>query len=54
MLRGVFSAMITPFDKNENVDEKALETLLNWTINKGISGVFVVSSTGESLSLIHI
>lgn len=51
MLRGVFSAMITPFDENENVDEKALETLLNWTIGKGVDGVFVVSSTGESWAL---
>lgn len=51
MLRGVFAAMITPFDKNEDIDEKALETLLNWTIAKGISGVFVVSSTGESWAL---
>ncbi len=51
MLRGVFSAMITPFDANENVDEKALETLLDWTIGKGINGVFVVSSTGESWAL---
>ena len=51
MLRGVFSAMITPFDKSENIDEQAFETLLNWTINKGIQGVFVVSSTGESWAL---
>lgn len=51
MLRGVYAAMITPFDKNENVDEKACETLLNWTIGKGINGVFVVSSTGESWAL---
>jgi 4-hydroxy-tetrahydrodipicolinate synthase len=51
MLRGVFSAMITPFDKNEDIDEKGFETLLNWTIGKGVSGVFVVSSTGESWAL---
>ena len=51
MLRGVFSAMITPFDKSENIDEQAFETLLNWTINKGTNGVFVVSSTGESWAL---
>jgi 4-hydroxy-tetrahydrodipicolinate synthase len=51
MLRGVFSAMITPFDKNENIDERAFETLLNWSISKGIHGVFVVSSTGESWAL---
>ena len=51
MLQGVYSAMITPFDKNENLDEKAFETILNWTVNKGVAGVFVVSSTGESWAL---
>lgn len=51
MLRGIFSAMITPFDKNEKIDEKGMETLLNWSIDKGINGVFVVSSTGESWAL---
>ena len=51
MLRGVYSAMITPFDKNENIDEKACETIINWTIGKGITGVFTVASTGESWAL---
>ena len=51
MLRGVYSAMITPFDKNENIDEKAYETIINWTIGKGITGVFTVASTGESWAL---
>lgn len=51
MLRGVYSAMVTPFDKHENVDEKAFETILNWTIEQGVNGVFVVSSTGESWAL---
>jgi 4-hydroxy-tetrahydrodipicolinate synthase len=51
MLRGIYSAMITPFDKNENIDEKAYETIINWTIDKGVSGVFTVASTGESWAL---
>lgn len=51
MLQGVYSAMITPFDKNENIDERAFETILNWTVDKGVQGVFVVSSTGESWAL---
>ncbi|NOT57309.1 MAG: 4-hydroxy-tetrahydrodipicolinate synthase [Deltaproteobacteria bacterium] len=51
MLRGVYSAMITPFDKNENIDEKGVETIINWTIGKGITGVFTVASTGESWAL---
>lgn len=51
MLRGVYSAMITPFDKNENIDEKGVEAIINWTIGKGITGVFTVASTGESWAL---
>jgi len=51
MLRGIYSAMITPFDKNEDIDEKGVETLVNWTIGKGITGVFTVASTGESWAL---
>jgi 4-hydroxy-tetrahydrodipicolinate synthase len=51
MLRGIYSAMVTPFDKNENVDEKAYETIINWTIGKGVTGVFTVASTGESWAL---
>jgi 4-hydroxy-tetrahydrodipicolinate synthase len=51
MLRGVYSAMITPFDKNENIDEKGVETIINWTIGKGITGVFTAASTGESWAL---
>lgn len=51
MLRGVYAALITPFDKNENIDEKAYETIINWTIGQGITGVFTVASTGESWAL---
>lgn len=51
MLRGVYSAMITPFDTNENIDEKAYETIINWTIDKGVTGVFTGASTGESWAL---
>jgi 4-hydroxy-tetrahydrodipicolinate synthase len=51
MLRGIFSALVTPFDRHEDIDERAVETLLNWSIGKGIDGVFVVASTGESWAL---
>jgi len=51
MLRGIFSALITPFDANENIDEQAVEALINWSIARGINGVFAVSSTGESWAL---
>lgn len=51
MLRGIYSALITPFDENEDIDERGLETLLEWSIGKGLNGVFIVSSTGESWAL---
>ena len=50
-MRGIYSALITPFDENENIDERGLETLLEWSIGKGLNGVFIVSSTGESWAL---
>ena len=51
MLRGIYSALITPFDENENIDEHGLEKLLEWSIGQGLNGVFIVSSTGESWAL---
>ena len=51
MLTGIYSALNTPFDENENIDEKALEKQLKWTIGKGINGVFIVRSTGETWAL---
>ncbi len=51
MLRGVYAALVTPFGANENIDEKAYETIINWTIGQGITGVFTVASTGESWAL---
>ncbi len=51
MLRGILCALITPFDANGDIDEEALETLINWTIDKGIDGVFIAGSTGESWAL---
>ncbi len=51
MLRGIYSALITPFDEDEDIDEHGLETLLEWSIGKGLNGVFIVSSTGESWAL---
>ena len=51
MKKGIYSALITPFDEDEKIDEKALVWLLEWAIGKGLHGVFIVSSTGESWAL---
>ncbi len=51
MKKGIYSALITPFGEDEKIDERALVWLLEWAIGKGLHGVFIVSSTGESWSL---
>jgi 4-hydroxy-tetrahydrodipicolinate synthase len=48
---GVIPPIITPVDKNENVDEVGLRKLLDHCINGGLHGIFVAGSNGESLAL---
>lgn len=45
--KGIFTALVTPFDKNDKVNEKALEKLVKDNVSKGVSGFYVCGSTGE-------
>lgn len=51
MLKGVLTALITPFDKNANVAEKTLCDLVEWQVKQGINGLVPVGTTGESPTL---
>ena len=51
-LKGSFTALITPF-KNGKVDEKAYQTLVDWQIKEGTSGLVPVGTTGESPTVSH-
>lgn len=51
MFNGVFTALITPFDKNFNVDFEALEKLLLLQENSQVSGVVVLGTTAEECTL---
>ena len=51
MFKGSIVALITPFEKNGRVDEKALRELVNWHIEKGSSGIVCCGTTGESPTL---
>jgi len=53
MFRGVYTAIITPFDRFENVDEKALRNLVDFNIQEGVSGIVPCGTTGESSTLSH-
>ena len=49
--KGVFPALLTPFDKNDNINEKALEALVQMNLDKGVSGFYVGGSTAEAFLL---
>ena len=48
---GVFTALVTPFDKNEKINFKVLKNVLNNQINAGVSGVVCNATTGEGINL---
>ena len=47
-----YTALITPF-KNNKIDEKALENLIEIQIKNGIDGIVPCGTTGESPTLTH-
>ncbi|WP_409361727.1 4-hydroxy-tetrahydrodipicolinate synthase [Bartonella heixiaziensis] len=53
MFKGAVTALITPFDDNGAIDEKAFCNFVEWQITQGINGVSPVGTTGESPTLSH-
>ena len=53
MLRGSLTALVTPFDKNGALAEKAFRDLVEWQITEGTTGLVPVGTTGESPTLSH-
>ncbi|MEG0577976.1 MAG: 4-hydroxy-tetrahydrodipicolinate synthase, partial [Bacilli bacterium] len=47
-LKGIITAMVTPFDDNEKLDLDAAKKMARWLINKGIHGLFIVGTNGEA------
>jgi 4-hydroxy-tetrahydrodipicolinate synthase len=50
---GAYTALITPFDKAGNLDEKSLRKLVTLQLKAGISGLIPCGSTGEAATLTH-
>lgn len=51
MLKGVITAMLTPFDENENIDYESTKRLIDSLIDKGINGLFILGTNGEFTSM---
>lgn len=51
-LRGVFTAIITPFSEDTNtIDYASIDVLLEQQIKAGVAGVVIAGSTGEAATL---
>lgn len=50
---GVFPALLTPFDKNDNVDFAMYKTNLEAQIGAGVNGVIIGGSLGEASTLLN-
>jgi N-acetylneuraminate lyase len=48
---GIFSALLTPFDSNDRINENALEKLIKFNVAKGVTGFYVGGTTGEAFLL---
>ncbi|HEY8443780.1 MAG TPA: dihydrodipicolinate synthase family protein [Clostridia bacterium] len=45
--KGLFPAVVTPYDENGNINPQALERLIDKLINAKVSGLFITGTTGE-------
>ena len=48
---GIYTALLTPFDANNKINEKELEKLVKFNIKNGVSGFYVTGSTAEVFML---
>lgn len=50
-LKGIFPALLTPFDQNDCVNTKVLAQITEYNIQKGVDGFYVGGSTAEAFLL---
>lgn len=46
-IKGIITAMVTPFDAEQNVDAAATKKLVEKLIQKGVDGIFILGTNGE-------
>lgn len=50
---GTYVAMVTPFTKDEEIDEEGFRSNINFLIDNGVNGLLAAGTTGESATLTH-
>ena len=50
---GVMPALVTPFNKDESINESYLRNLVNHLIDQGVTGLVPVGTTGEFVRQKH-
>jgi 4-hydroxy-tetrahydrodipicolinate synthase len=53
MFAGVYTAMVTPLNADESIDEGALRNLVDAQIEGGVDGLVPMGTTGESPTVTH-
>ncbi len=48
---GIYPALLTPFDEHQRVNEAELRKLLDFGIDRGLDGIFPISSVGEGIHM---
>lgn len=49
--KGIYTALLTPFDKNDKINRAQLEKLIRHNLKMGVKGFYVCGSTGEAFLL---
>ncbi|MFV0440236.1 MAG: 4-hydroxy-tetrahydrodipicolinate synthase [Lachnospirales bacterium] len=50
-IKGIIPPIVTPVTSDEKIDEKGLINLINYVIDGGVHGVFILGSNGEFFSI---
>lgn len=51
MIQGIYTPNLVPFREDGSINEDELRRMVNWLIEKGISGLYPNGSTGEFIRL---
>ena len=46
-LKGIITAMVTPFDETEKMDITAAKKMARWLVDNGVHGLFICGTNGE-------